>query len=348
MKQLTVKIGIAVVLLLFALFCNAQLVVPFDLRNQYVVKCYQLSSEQLNDYEKVLGDILSKWEVIKNKKCSPSERKAAEQNLQSEFCKKVRAVFPDKQYVLWNRNHRGNLKVRFYKEDLGMDNEQFSKFRFLSNDYSEQKKRKISAMNLLETERSEKRTKALNQYSEKLHEIFSKEIADYLVYESQILNKANTLSKNYTILSPNKAVRFAILKTTYEEDKSKLMSQGLAPKQLRKARKELESKYEDSLHGFLTNEEYLACSKSRDKLTDKKFAEEYNLSDKQLSKYKQLRKDLAMKELVIKQNKKDKNNKEAKLKTARNEFEKEMEKLLGAGQYKRWKENKSLRSKKKH
>lgn len=63
MKQLTVKIGIAVVLLLFALFCNAQLVVPFDLRNQYVVKCYQLSSEQLNDYEKVLGDILSKWEV---------------------------------------------------------------------------------------------------------------------------------------------------------------------------------------------------------------------------------------------------------------------------------------------
>lgn len=347
MKQLTVKIGIAVVLLFFALFCNAQLVVPFDLRNQYVVKCYQLSSEQLNDYEKVLGDILSKWEVIKNKKCSPSERKAAEQNLQSEFCKKVRAVFPDKQYVLWNRNHRGNLKVRFYKEDLGMDNEQFSKFRFLSNDYSEQK-RKISAMNLLETERSEQRTKALNQYSEKLHEIFSKEIADYLIYESQILNKANTLSKNYTILSPNKAVRFAILKTTYEENKSKLVSQGLAPKQLRKARKELESKYEDSLHGFLTNEEYLACSKSRDKLTDKKFAEEYNLSDKQLSKYKQLRKDLAMKELVIKQNKKDKNNKEAKLKTTRDEFEKEMEKLLGAGQYKRWKENKSLRSKKKH
>lgn len=347
MKQLTVKTGIVAVLLSFALFCNAQLVVPFDLRNQYVVKSYQLSPEQLNDYEKVLGDILGKWDEIKNRKCSPSERKAAEQKLQSEFCAKVRAVFPDKQYVLWNRNHRGNLTVRFYKEDLGMDNEQFSKFRDLTNDYSKQK-RKISEMNLLEAERSEQRTKALNQYSERLHEIFSKEIADYLVYENQILNKATVLSKNYTILSPNKAVRFAILKTTYEEDKSKLETQGLAPKQLRKEKKKLESKYEDSLHGLLTNEEYLACSKSRDKLTDKKFAEEYNLSDEQLSKYKQLRKDLAMKELVIKQNKKDKNNKGAKLKTARNEFEKEMEKLLGTGQYKRWKENESLKSKKKH
>lgn len=61
------------------------------------------------------------------------------------------------------------------------------------------------------------------------------------------------LSKNYTILSPNKAVRFVILKTTYEEDKRKLVSQGLTPKQLRKARKELESKYEDSLHRFDAN-----------------------------------------------------------------------------------------------
>lgn len=54
-----------------------------------------------------------------------------------------------------------------------------------------------------------------------------------------------------------------------------------------------------------------------------------------------------MKELTIKQNKKDKASKPAKLQVARNEFDKDMEKLLGAEQYKRWKKNEQLKAKKK-
>ena len=156
------------------------------------------------------------------------------------------------------------------------------------------------------------------------------------------------LSKKYTVISENKAIRYAVLKFNYEKELSNLEMQKFAPKQLRKAKKELLVNYEKSLHSFLTNEEYLACTKYRDKLTDKKFAEEYKISNVQLVKYKELRKRLAMKELMVKQNKKDKVNKVAKLKAIRNEFDLEMKELLGLDQYERWKRNEQIRSRKKN
>ncbi len=80
----------------------------------------------------------------------------------------------------------------------------------------------------------------------------------------------------------------------------KLKSQNTGPKQLRKAKNELQDNYEKSLHSFLSNKEYLACTKSIDKLTDKTFVQEYKMFNVQLAKYKELRKRLAMKEFMIK------------------------------------------------
>ena len=80
----------------------------------------------------------------------------------------------------------------------------------------------------------------------------------------------------------------------------KLKSQKIGPKQLRKAKNELQDNYEKSLHCFLANKEYLACTKSIDKLTDKTFVQEYKMFNVQLAKYKELRKRLAMKEFMIK------------------------------------------------
>lgn len=346
MKRLILKISTVVLLLLLTVFCNAQLTPPFNVRHQYIVQSYQLSLQQTNEYEKVLAGILQKWNIIKDSKYSPAERKTAEKKLQDEFCSKVRSIFPDTQYVLWSRNHRGNLTVRFYKEDLGMNNDQFAKFRTLTQTYSAQKTQ-ISRMNLLETERSERRAIAFQEFSDGLYGIVSKELADYLIYENRVLNSAKILSKKYTIISENKAIRYAVLKFDYEEELNKLKSQRIAPKQLKKTKNELLDNYEKSLHSFLTNEEYLACTKSRDNLTDKKFVQEYKMSNVQLAKYKELRKRLAMKELMIKQNKKDKAGKTAKLQAAKEEFEKDMKQLLGAEQYKRWKQNEQLKAKKK-
>lgn len=346
MKQITFKTGYVGLLLLMTTFCNAQLTPPINVRNQYIMQFYKLSPQQVNDYERVLADVLKKWDTAKNNKYSPAKRKAVEKELQNELCASVRTIFPDTQYVLWNRNHRGNLTVRFYKEDLGMDNDQFSKFRSLTQAYSAQKKQ-ISSMDLLEIERSERRAKAFQDFSDGLYCIVSKELADYLIYENRVLNTAKILSKKYTIISENTAIRYAVLKIRYEEELEKLETQRLAPKELRKAKNELLDNYEKSLHSFLTNEEYLICTKSRDKLTDKKFVQEYKMSNTQLAEYKKLRKRLAMKELTIKQNKKDKASKPAKLQVARNEFDKDMEKLLGAEQYKRWKKNEQLKAKKK-
>lgn len=347
MKQITFKTGYAALLLLISSFCcNAQLTPPFNVRNQYTTQNYQLSPQQVNDYERVLADILKKWDIIKDSKCSPSERKSAEQKLQNEFCASVKTIFPNAQYVLWDRNHRGNLTVRFYKEDLGMDNDQFAKFRNLTKAYSAQKK-KISGMDLLEAERSERRAKAFQKFSDGLYGIVSKELADYLIYENRVLNTAKVLSKKYTIISENKAIRYAVLKIRYEEELGSLETQKLAPKQLRKVKNELADNYEKSLLNFLTNEEYIACTKARDRLTDKKFAQEYGMSNAQLAQYKELRKRLAMKELTIKQNKKDRAGKPAKLQAAKEEFEKDMEQLLGAEQYKRWKQNEQLKTDKK-
>jgi hypothetical protein len=347
MKPLIFKISYVGLLLLMTTFCKAQLTPPINVRNQYIMQFYQLSPQQVNDYERVLADVLKKWDTAKNNSYSLAERKAVEKELQNELCASVRTIFPDTQYELWNRNHRGNLTVRFYKEDLGMDNDQFSKFRNLTQKYSAQKKQ-ISGMDLLEVERSECRAKAFQEFSDGLYNIVSKKLADYLIYENRVLNAAKILSKKYTIISENKAIRYAVLKIRYEEELGKLETQKLAPKQLRKAKNELQDNYEKSLHSFLTNEEYLACTKSRDKLTDKKFVQEYEMSDVQLAKYKELRKRLAMKELTIKQNKKDKAGKSAKLQAVRNEFDKDMENLLGAEQYKRWKKNEQLKTKKKH
>lgn len=346
MKRIIFKTSYAVILLLITSFCHAQLIPPFNVRSQRTVQLYGLTSQQANDYEKVLNDILKKWDIVKDSKCSPSERKAAEKKLQDELCTNVRAIFPDAQYALWDRNHRGNLTVRFYKEDLGMSNDQFAKFRTLTQTYST-RKTQISGMDLLEAERSERRAKAFQDFSNGLYDIVSKELADYLIYENRVLNAAKILSKKYTILSENKAARYVILKFRYEENLEKLKLQKLAKRQFKKAKDELEGNYEQSLHGFLTNEEYMACTKSRDKLTDKKFVQDYKMSDAQLAKYKELRKRLAMKELTIKQNKKDKVGKPAKLQAARNEFEKDMEKLLGQEQYKRWKKNEQLKARKK-
>lgn len=196
MKHIILKNSIVGLFLLLTVFCNAQLTLPFNIRHQYIVQSYQLSLQQADEYEKVLAGILQKWNIIKDRKCSPSERKSAEKKLQDEFCNSVRSIFSDTQYVLWNRNHRGNLTVRFYKEDLGMSGDQFAKFRTLTQTYSTRKKQ-ISRMNLLEEERSDCRATAFQEFSCGLYKIVSKELADYLIYENCILNSAKILSKKF-------------------------------------------------------------------------------------------------------------------------------------------------------
>lgn len=64
-------------------------------------------------------------------------------------------------------------------------------------------------MNLLETERSERRAIAFQEFSDGLYGIVSKELADYLVYENRVLNSAKILSKS--ILSYQKIKQFDTL-----------------------------------------------------------------------------------------------------------------------------------------
>lgn len=75
---------------------------------------------------------------------------------------------------------------------------------------------KVSPMNLLETERSERRAIAFQDFSDRLYGIVSKELTNYLISENSVLNSAKILSKKYTIISENKAIRYAVLKFNYE------------------------------------------------------------------------------------------------------------------------------------
>ena len=346
MKHSVIKLYCAAVLLFFFTSSQAQLVPPFNHRAQQATQLYGLSAQQLKSYEKALGDVLNKWNAVKTSTCSPSARKEAELKLQNELCTKVKAILPSQQYTLWHRNHRGNLTVRFYKEDLGMNNETFAKFRSLTNAYTEQKNQ-ISSTDLVESERSERRAKAFQQYSNGVHNIVSKELADYLIYENRVTNIAKTLSKKYTIISETKAIRYAMLKIEHEEKIKRLEAQKTSKQQRKDAKQKLDASYEKSLQSLLTTEEYIACDKHRDKLTDKKMMKDYKMSEQQLAKYKELKKKLAMKELVIKKGYKDKEGRMTKLQAAKEDFEKEMEKSIGSGKYKRWKKNEQMKIQKK-
>lgn len=346
MKQLKLTINSIIILFVAVTYCNAQLALPFNVRNEHITSLYLLSPKQLDGYNKVLNDILNQWDIIKGAKYSIKDRHAAEEKLQGEFCTNVKALFTKKQFDLWKKNHGGNLKTRLYKEDLGMTDKQFIKYRSLSSAYANRKK-EITQMNLIESEIAEFRKEAFEQYSSSLYGIFSKELADYLLYENVILNAAKTFSKAYTIISENKAIKCAIIKVAYDKDRKELEKQTLDKNQLRKMRKELADKYEYSLRQILTNEEYVACTKARDRLTDSKLRQTYNLSDDQLTKYKELKKILAMKELVIKQRKEDRNRKEDKLRNAEKEFEMELQKLFNLQQYERWQRDKQAKQNKK-
>lgn len=345
MKQLKLTISSIVILFVVVTSCNAQLAPPFNVRNEHITSLYLLSPKQVDSYNKVLTGIFKQWDTIKNAKYPIKSRRATEEKLQGEFCANVEAVFPEKQFNLWKKNHGGNLATRFYKEDLGMTDEQFVKYRNISAAYANRKK-EIKRMNLIESEDAECRQEAFDQYSSSLHTAFSKKLADYLLYENVILNTAKTFSKTYTIISESKAIKCAILKVEYDKDRKELEKQNLDRNQLRKMRDVLTDKYEHSVRQILTNEEYVACTKGRDKLTDSKLKQTYNMSGEQLAKYKELKKNLAMKELVIKQRKEDRNKKEEKLRNVEKEFEIELQKLFSPQQYERWQRDEKMKQNK--
>lgn len=347
MKLASYKLNCATLLLfLCTLSMHAQLNPPMNVRDKYIVDNYQLSQEQVNAYNKVLSSIAVKWQKLKTTKSSVKERAASEKQLSSEFCTSVRPIFQNAQYAKWHASHRGDLSIRLYKEDLGMTGKQFTEFRKIFNTYSKEKKN-IRNQGLSATEETERRLTAFNQYSLALHKLFPEKLADYLVYENQVLNQAANLSANYTVISENQAIRYAILKMQYDKDKEQLAARTLKPKLMKQQRQNLQDKYEASLRSFLTDEEYIACTRKRDNLTDQRFIHAYKMSAAQLSQYKELKKKLAMKELQIKQSKMEKTAKAIKLQEAESDFETQLKKVLTIQQFNKWKKDKTVKQSKR-
>lgn len=346
MKPIYFKSNFISALLLISLCCNAQLNLPFNVRDKYVAQNYQLSQPTIEAYNKIIVQIESEWNNLKDTKISVSARKTAEEKLGLSLSSKVKAIFSDSQYSKWHTNHRGNLKVRFYKEDLGITSEQFAEFRKISNTYSNSKKN-IRKQDLSAVEQSERRKEAFNQYVNSIHNLFPEKLADYLIYENQVLNLATNLSSHYTIISENKAIKYALLKMEYDKNKKALLSQQLKPKLMKEKKEDLDNKYESSLRSFLTGEEYIACTKKRDKLTDQRYMHTYKMTASQLAKFKELKKKLAMKQLQIKQTKIEKTAKLAKLQECESEFEIELKKILTAQQFEKWKKDEVKKQSKK-
>lgn len=341
MKAIKFLLSSIAALLAAVTTCNAQLQLPFNVRSERVLSLYQLSPLQQDEYEAVLEEITTKWETIKAKRCSVADRQAAESELQTSFCKEVQLIFSPEQFNRWELNHGGNLVNRIYKEDLGMSDEQFTTYRNISNVYANRKK-EIERQNFIKTENATRRKEAFKQYSASLHQAFPTELAEYLIYENTVLNAAKTLSKRYTLISETKAIKCAILKLKYDEDRKQIERQSTDRNWLRKKRKELADAYDHSLREILTDEEYVLCADARDKLTDSKLMRTYGMSAKQLNRYKELSKALAVKELVIKQSKKDKSIKAEQLLAAEADFEAELQKLFSPEQFERWMKDKQV------
>ena len=342
MKHLKHKIGCTIALLLVAVLCNAQLALPYNIRNTQIIQFYQLSPQQVNEYNSILNKITNRWNLIKDTKYSVQGRKNEERKLQNVFCKMVSTILSSEQYSKWKKNHGGSLTQRIYTEDLGMTKEQYAEFQNISNIYSK-KEDDIARKNYIEAERAEHRQSALKWYSSSLKKMFSRELADYLVYENLVINTALTLSKRYTIISENKAIKCAILKIRYNEERKLIEKQGLTKKQLRKQRIDLKDSYENAIHKVLTNEEYIACTKVRERLNNAKLKSTYNMSDEQFAKYKELKKTLAVKQLTIRQCKTDRATRLSKLRTAEDDFNAELRKILNPQQYERWKRNEQMK-----
>lgn len=338
MKQITLKSSCIITLLFTVLYCKAQLNPSFNVRDKHITQHYQLSPQQVNDYNKILCIIESQWNAIKDTKSSVANRKSAEKKLNEEFCIKVEKLFSKEQYNKWNENHRGNLRVRFYKEDLGMTSRQYAEYRKISKTYSNAKAN-IIQMNLSNTEEIKRREDAFEIYSSSLHNAFPAQLANYLIYENEVQNAAMTLSRRYTIISENKAIKFAVLKIQYDKNRGELDAQNLSTQKLRQERKNLEDKYESSLKSFMTNDEYIICAKTRDKLTDKKYMHIYRMSPTQLAHYKELKKELAMKQLMIKQSRMEKTAKLTRLQEAELSFEQQLQKKITPEQFARWKKD---------
>lgn len=347
MRNLLFTFRLAAVLLLYAAYSHAQLTPPVNMRAQYAQEQYRFTEQQFEAYSKELAAVLDKWDELKNKIMPQGQRKAAEQKLQEELCIRVKGVLPNEQYEQWYRNHRGNLTVRFYKEDLGMDNAQFALFEKLTDAYSAQNL-EIERMNhLLEAERAERRDAALEQYANGLNQILPKSSVDYLIYEDKVQTVAKRQSKGYTIIPESKAIRYAELKIKHEEDRLLLKKQKLPKNQHRAARKKQDADYEKAVLSVISREEYVAIGKERNRINDRKMMQQYHLSEAQLAQYKELKKQLAVKEQLIRQNKKNKAGRAEKMKAAQAWFDEEAKKLLGASQHERWKKNGEMKKQKK-
>lgn len=333
-----------VALLFLSLNVSAQIEIAHNnVRDKYLSERYSLSSYQIREYNKVLSLIEKKWQNLKDQKCPMKDRQNREEQLSEELCKGVRKVLPDQEYENWFNNHKGNLTVRFYKEDLGMTDLQFTKFREAGKVYSDEKN-KISKMGISGTEQSQQRKQAFDTYSVSLQSLFSSELADYLIQENQIQNLAMNLSEKYTIISQTKAIKYAMLKMQYDKDLDILRESSLDPKERKQKRQDMQEAYEGKLRSVLTNEEYVACMKKRDKLTDGRYMRTYKMSSDQLEKYKELKKGLAIKQMQIKQSKDEKPVKAAKLQAVENEFEVELKKILTAQQFEMWKRDQQEKS----
>lgn len=328
--------------LLLSCCIKAQLVSPVNVRNQYVVQEYTFSPEQVDEYNRSLLIIEAKCEALKNQKTSVKNRSVEEMQISKELCNSVKKILSKEQYSRWYTNHKGNLKSRFYKEDLGLTDSQFIQLKQIAKVYSG-KKTDIRQMNISGTEVAELRKQAFEQYCAALHAMLPSAVADYLIQENQVLNIASNISGKFTLISKTKAIRYAILKMQYDKEMKTLEAQTFDIKQKRKERLQLKDKFDNSLRELFTDEEYIAVAKRRDWLTDRRDMHTYKMSETQLHEYKELKKKLAVQQLKIKQSRNEKSVKAAKLQAAESEFEASLKQVMGEQQFGAWKKDRLAR-----
>lgn len=321
-------------------------VLPVNLRNQYVVQEYAFSPEQVEEYNRILLIIETKWKALKDQKTSSQNRSMGEISISKDLCNSVKKILSKEQYDCWYTNHKGHLKNRFYKEDLGLTDSQFIQFKQLAKTYSD-KKASARQMSVSGTEEAELRKQAFEQYCTALHAILPSAVADYLIQENQVLNIASSISGKFTLIPETKAIQYAVLKMQYDKEMETLEAQTFDVKQKRKARLQIKEKFDSSLRGLFTDEEYIAVTKKRDWLTDKREMHTYRMSVTQLNEYKELKKRLAVQQLKIKQSKNEKSVKVTKLQAVEDEFEESLKKVMGEQQFDTWKKDQLARKNKK-
>ena len=318
-----------------ALPIQAQLKAPFNKRSEYVVKQYGFTAAEANSYNNVVNAIDKKWNALKDTSCPLANRRQSEKKLSEELCRNVKSVLSPAHYTAWENSHRGDLTVRFYKEDLGMTSKEFTKYRDITHAYSA-KKKALRSKDLSAADQKQQRKQAAEEYAKALRETFPSQLAAYLIYENQVQNIAANISANYSALSETKAIRYAVRKIQYDNDLKALGKKELDSRQYRQEKEKLADAYEADLKNIFSDQEYIAFANKREQLNDQRDKATYKMTTSQLAKYKELKKKHAIAVLQIKQSRKDKETKKQKINEAGLNLKSEMKKLLGDKQFIKW------------